>query len=384
METVIEKKLKDYILLTKKDQSSNESHQNVMIAGLEAMLSSLKSDTDLDDVVNELYQYLDKDKKGLDDYLELTKKLDELNSPVTVSEIQYVIAGIESFKDSQEFISENGNEQFNFLKLFKFFSKFRADAAHLSSCSEEEIDAKYPGLSEDMDFTTPEGKKISCKYKFLAKFFKILANILIMRAYVLNAIASCSKVIAGKLKDLYKSELNALRALEKSISKSIADISKSIKEIEGRAGAILDSEYEKLVSSRKELQGLHNKLQYQVKVEIVSKALNSDQDAFAPIFDVKNREAFAKIAETNIYHKQDNFTGLTGILNTRPDLSPLRNVMKEIFNNTINDALIIAVFGACIAIAREVSRSQPSFEAQVVYDRKNNINEVDLGVAPAT
>lgn len=379
MNKLVERELEKYILLTKKNPVDNERSHKVMIAGLEAMLSCLKDNEDVDEVVNELYKHLDNQKKTLDEYVELSQYLDKLNAPITASEIQYLIAGIDSFKDSQEFLDEVQNDKFDFLGLLKVFSKFSADAANLSSSSEAEIDSKYPGLSEDMDFTTPEGKKISRKYKFLAKFFKILAQILVMRAYILNAVAGASKVLDDRLKNLYRSEVDSLRSLQKSVDKTIRDISKSIKDIEGKASGILNAEYDRLVDSRRELQNIANKLEYQVKVEIISDALHNKHEVFAPILDPKNREVFIKIAESNVNHKQDQFTGLTGILNTRSDLSPLRNAMREIFQNNINDLVIISVFAACVAIAREVDRSRGAFEDRISSQRMNNVG----GVAPA-
>jgi hypothetical protein len=354
METVIEKELKDYIALVKKDRSIDERISNVMIAGLEAILSCIKIEKDIEEAVEELHRYLDKDTKTLEDYLEVTKKLDELNAPVTAGEAGDVIAGIESFKASKEFISEAGESQFDFIPLFKIFSKFISDAAHLSSASKEEIDGYYPGVSEDMDFTTPEGKKISRKYKLLAKFLKILAHILIIKAYIANAIDRVSEVLNHKLKNRYRSEVQSLRELEKSISKAISNILKSIEEIRGKSAEVLRNEYDQLVNSRKDLADLHSKLQQQVKFDLVSEALNNKPEVFAPIFDSKNRERLLEAAIAVPQYKQDSFTGLTGILNTRPDLSPLRSVMNEMFSS-INDAVIMVLFATCITIAREAS-----------------------------
>lgn len=376
MNTLIEKELERYILLIKKSDTINENHYKAMISGLEAMLSCLKKGTDIDEVVNDLYRCLENDKKTLDEYLDLTRKLDELNAPVVGSEIQYIIAGIDSLRDSQEFI-DNNDGKFDFFNLFKIFSKFSADAAHLSNCSESDIDSKYPGLSEDIDFTTPEGKTISRKYKFLAKFFKILAQILVMCAYILNAVAGASKILGDRIKRLYRSEFQSLKSLQKSVDKIIIDISKSIREMEGQANNILGGEYSKLVRSREELQSIYNKLESQVKFDIVAEALHSKKDIFAPILDPKNRDTFAKLAQSTESHKQDQFTGLTGILNTRPDLSQVRISMKEIFDFGINDAIIMAVFAACVTIAKEASVDIPSFKERLRGGQNSSV------IAPA-
>ncbi len=371
--------LEQYLFLTRKNQVNNEDHHKVMLAGLEAMLSCLNNNTDVDDVLNELYQYLGKNERTLNEYLEVIKQLEELNAPVTASEIQYVIAGIESIKNSQEFLNESDGK-FDFLKLFKIFSKFAAEAAHLSTCNEDEIESKYPGLlSEDMESSTPEGKKISRKYKFLAKFFKILAKILVMRAYILNIVANTSNVLCKKIKNFYRSELESLKSLQKSIDRTIGNISKSIKEIKGKSNGILTTEYNKLVENRKELQTIYDQLKYQVKVEIISQSLHYKQEVFAPLFDPKNREVFAKLAESNLHHKQDQFTGLTGIINTRPDLSPLRNIMKEFCGTSINDVLIIAVFSYCLNICKEIATERQSFEDRLA----GGTQEFGIGAAAA-
>jgi hypothetical protein len=359
MEKTIEKGLREYIALIRKDSSIDPKTKSVMIAGLEAVLS-FKLGKDPEEVVEELYQYLD--KKGLDFYVEATKKLDELNSPVTASEIPYVIAGIESFQASKEFNSDQ--DKFDFLPLFKIFSKFFSEAAHLSSASNEEIDENYPGISQDIE-STKEGKKVSRKYKFLARFFKILATILIMRAYIANAIARITEILSFKLRDRYKGEINHLRDLGKSIDKKIAALGKSIAETHGRSAELLKDKYHELSQIRQELASLYNKLQSEVKFDLVSNALNNKQEVFAPIFDPKNRETLLQAAAGVQQYKQDPFTGLTGILNTRSDLSSLRIAMNDMFFS-INDALIIAVFATCFAISQEISagRSESFVESR--------------------
>jgi hypothetical protein len=156
----------------------------------------------------------------------------------------------------------------------------------------------------------------------------------------------------------------SLKKLQKTVDTNISIIENSIRERNSKTNEVLNNAYNALIESSKQLDAIYGKLENQVKVDYISQALHKTPEIFAPILDPQNRDFFTKVAQnTQSYEKQDQFTGLTGIINTRPDLYPLRDVFKQI-NSSINDVLIIAVFAATLIINKEVSRFTDSFRVQ--------------------
>lgn len=375
------KELNKYILLIKKHSVDNTKYEQVMIAGLEAMIGSVKHNIDIDHVKNQLYKYLDNPKPGLDDYIEISKVLETINSPLTANDIQYVIAGIDSLNNSEEFLDTLQENKLDFLLLFKIFAKFMTEAAELSSSNDNDIDAKYPGLSYGIEYTGADGKKISKKYKFLAKFLKLLVEILLMNRYMIQAIADASKVLNNHLKAAYRTTINTLKALQCSVKNNMSDIQKSMRGLSNQANKVLIHEYNQLLENLRELQRLYDKLEHQIKIAIVANALNNDHRVFDPLLDPKNRDVFAKIAlNIKLDAKQDQFTGLTGILNTRPDLRLIRNTMQDIMHN-ISDALIIAVFVTSVAIAREL-QNRAEQRSEKFSDNSSSFIRDELNAIP--
>ena len=343
------RELHKYKLLIKK--TIVNKYNKVMLAGLEAVLASISDNIDIDKVKNQLYKYLDNSNPTLNDYLEISRTLETINSPVTVDQVQYVVAGIDSFNNSQELLKILENNKLDFLVFFKVFAKFMSDAAEVTI--DPEIDSPYAGISEDNNIS--DEKRFSKKYKFLAKLLKLLAHILLINAYIAKAIANGSTVLNHHLQNLYKNTIYSLRKVQSSVSKSIDTIDASLKVMSAKTNELFHEHYNKLLENYTQLGLLLNKLKHQVKVNIITNALNNDHTVFAPLFDPNNRDIFIKIAQNTGCDKQDQFSGLTGIINTRLDLRHIRNAIKGIIPN-INDALLIDLFTGLLAIAQNRER----------------------------
>ena len=336
METI--KELNSLKLLIKKT-IDDTNYQKVMLAGLEAILVSMSDDVNIDQVKNQLYKYLDNPNPNLNDYIEISKTLEQINSPIPSDKLEYIIAGIDSFNNSKELLAMLEDEKLDFLVFFKVFAKFMSDAAEASTDLEGE--SPYSQFTEDNNIS--DNKKVSRRYNFFAKLLKILAHIILINAYIIKAIANGSTVLNNNLQSLYKNTLKSLKNIERISSKSIYRIGKALNVMPSKTNELFNSSYNQLLENYKQLQVLYKNLEHQVKVTTITHILNHDHKFFEPLFDPNNRDIFVKIAQNTPCNKQDQFTGLTGILNTQSNLHPIRNAIKDI-SPIINDILVMAIF----------------------------------------
>lgn len=320
------KKLSGWLTLLDKEGVLHKKNDSDVAAyvGIQAYLATTKS-SNLIDILNIISDRLDNPKYSANKLNELLQLLEKNCFSVKVDKIHLIVAGIDAYSLMEEF-NEKYNKSLDSLCLLRIFANYTTSLATVA----------LEKTGSEICF--------SDKYSLLYEDARVQSYIEICTRYIKYALSQANLSAMEQTKIIME--------VEKCVNKVCEDINFS----EIGSNTAFSEQCKALTQHREQLNSLKAELQKICLTDVVGNALKSDDKQFAPLMLSQNHERIKLAANQYICdQKQDPFTGLCGILNTDRSLKYLKETFAKMFGSSLNDDIIICVFGECRKISKELA-----------------------------
>lgn len=325
--------------INKAGNVSNNLLSQVMISGLETHVR-LTDVHNLEGLLEFLYKSIENQNilspsGKMDVYAKLVSILEELKIPLKLSQIHYLIAGIDSVTIAMDLSYQQS--LLGFAELLKVVSFFSTQAAAVAINDKEIINRD---IVNDIDF--PSDAEFSKKYVAAQEVLYPMSLMLLCEYFIKNKLHKCSDL--GEFSRGKTFVLNLKDEIEKSLpqnttlQRKLDALNKEIKNLNDRENDLRNHAFIELFRTPRIVEILTND---KYKQELRSSVKQSDKT---------NHDVFS--------------SPLSSILYTTKNLSSVRFKLKEIVGREPDDESIKSISRKCY----EISRREKSIQERIGSD----------------